>query len=144
MTKPRQKKRDKVQKAVGRSPPSSLTFAGQTKAPRPRFVPSPQSVGGRIVPRPSSQVGKLKPRVSKRRPGKKREWKWPPKRLPEVTHDPSRVRGLPHFYQPPPSSRLCYGNSPPTHLSISAYSMHPGKCSSSLVTCPRHEPTPRP
>ena len=75
----------------------------------------------------------------------KKECKRPPKRLPEVTHNPSRVPWpAPYLHQPFPTGRLCYRNSPPALLSASVSSMHPGKCSLFLVTCPMHEPTLRP
>lgn len=75
----------------------------------------------------------------------KKQCKRPPKRLPKVTHNPSRVPWpAPFLHQPFPTGRLCYRNSPPALLSASVSSMHPGKCSLSLVTCPMHEPTLRP
>lgn len=71
--------------------------------------------------------------------------KWTPKRLPGVSHDPSRVlRPAPRLRQPSSAGRLCYGNGPPALLRASVSSVHSGKCSPALFAYPRREPTPRP
>lgn len=57
---------------VGRSPPSSLTFVGQTKAARPGFAPSPRSVGVGDGSTPSSQMVKLRPRIPRWGPRRKK------------------------------------------------------------------------
>lgn len=70
---------------------------------------------------PSSQIGKLRPRVLMWVPKKKKkESKRPPKRLPEVMHDPLRVpQAAPFLRQPSPTSCLRYGNGLPALLSDS-------------------------
>lgn len=52
----------------------------------------------------------------------KKKSKRPPKRLPEVTHNPRVPRPAPFLCQPSPTSCLCYGNSPPALLSASVSS----------------------
>lgn len=105
---------------AGRSSPSSLTFVKQTKAARPGFASTPRSVGGALLLALFSdrKTEAQSPDVGTKE--EKKESKRPPKRLPEVMHDPLRVpQAAPFLRQPSPTSCLRYGNGLPALLSDS-------------------------